>query len=112
MADQKESSAERERRRYRRSAVLLSATLYCGAERFAGHVSNISVNGIKLSIGRPLPQGTTGTVTIDRFGTFPVEVVWSAAGTVGLRFLEDPEGVAELLRAALPGCGLDGDPNG
>jgi hypothetical protein len=98
---------KRSRRRYVRKSVLLCGTLHQGQAELDCVVTNISANGARLIAHQSLDKPSLGALKINRCGMFPAEVAWQEGEHVGLRFLDTPDNVIELLRAALPHCKLD-----
>ncbi len=98
---------KRSRRRFVRKSVLLCGTLHQGQTELDCVVTNISANGARLIAHHPPANPSLGALKINRCGMFPVEVAWQEGEHVGIRFLDTPDNVLELLRVALPHCKLD-----
>ena len=98
-----------DRRTAKRGQGMLSACLICGDD---GQVAdcvllNISAIGAKVSSsdGEHIDLTSGQRLMIAPFIDFPVEVIWQDGPVVGLRFLNDPQEVAAVLKERLPECG-------
>jgi hypothetical protein len=91
-----------ERRRYRRTSVLLRASFRRGNEAIDCLITNLSAGGARLRPSRPIDGSTVGSLESPRLGTIAGEVVWQGGDTFGLRFLDQPAQVGEMLRKAMP----------
>jgi hypothetical protein len=100
----KQNSDSRERRRQVRSSVLWSAEIYGGLRHSKCEILNISASGAKLHTAGQFPSGTEIAIRSVRFGEFRAEVIWQdkEAGTLGVRFLENDERIAEFIQRSLP----------
>lgn len=80
-----------ERRRTRRSTVMLAGAIVYNQQRFPCRVRDVSAGGMKVVIDVPLAPGTPVHADLPRFGRFPAVVAWVEGRMMGLVF---PEGAA------------------
>lgn len=96
----------REKRKFARTGVSWEGTLETGGETYACVVANLSANGARLHLERPVTgHHWTGILTIPRLGAFRAKVAWSTpkgASEIGLTFQDPPAAVALALAEALP----------
>ncbi len=97
-----------DRRADKRGPGRLSACLICGDD---GQVANcvlldISAIGAKVSSsdGEHVDLSLGQRLMIEAFIEVPFEVIWQDCPVVGLRFLIDPQEVADALKEWLPEC--------
>ena len=72
-------------------------------------ILNISANGAKLRILAHADLPADFTLTVDRFGDFPANLVWTDGRSAGVQFSGDPKKISEIFAAALPTAKLMGD---
>ena len=89
-------------RRTIRKRVLWAAKLAHGAKRFDCVVVDLSLGGARIYLAQPLEKGELVTLGLDRMGALRAEVVWQEGHSIGLRFVDEPERIAELIGARLP----------
>ena len=91
-----------ERRRHRRTSVLLRGSFRRGKEVIDCLITDLSSGGARLRPTQPLAGAAVGTLETARLGLIPGEVIWVAGDSVGVRFLDRPNRVGELIRKAMP----------
>ena len=89
-------------RRTVRKRVLWAARLEAAGRQHDCVVIDLSLGGAKLDVNAPLAQGDRVTLILERFGSFRAEVAWREDGSAGLRFVEDPQRIADLIGGRLP----------
>jgi len=92
----------KDRRRFTRNSVLWMGRIIAGDHVVDCKVLNISVGGAKVVVSDAFEHGEPVTLHIDRFGEFEGEIVWQSGKKRGIKFLEDPQIVAQKLGDALP----------
>jgi hypothetical protein len=65
-------------------------------------IMNASANGAKVRMSEAIPLSSPITLDIPRLGTFKAEIVWTKENKIGVRFLEPPAKVAQLMVQILP----------
>ncbi len=101
-SDEPEGGGGRERRQYSRTHLIWTGSLAFGDRSVDCVIMNASANGAKIRVAEALPFPEIVTLRIPRLGGFRAEVVWSRDNKLGVRFLEEPERVAELIEHVLP----------
>ena len=91
-----------ERRRHRRTSVLLRGSFRRGKEVVDCLITDLSSGGARLRPTQPIAGAVVGTLETPRLGLIPGEIVWIAGDSVGVRFLDRPNHVGELIRKAMP----------
>ena len=95
------------RRKFVRKSVLLCGTIHRGEKAVDCVVTNVSANGARL-IAQESPDGDAlAALKINRCGMFPAEIAWQDGDQIGVRFLDAPATILDLLRRSLPHCKLD-----
>jgi len=89
-------------RRTVRKRVLWAARIDVGGRQHDCVVVDLSLGGAKLDLKAPLAHGDKVTLMLERFGSFRAEVAWREEGSCGLRFVEDPQRIADLIGGRLP----------
>ncbi len=87
-------------RRHRRAEVQWPAMVYRKGKIYNCTVLDISVGGARVDLAETLDVATILTVTVERYGDFPAEVVWQRDRATGLRFLESPQTIGKRLTEA------------
>jgi hypothetical protein len=89
-------------RRSVRKRVLWAAKLDVGGDRYDCIVVDLSLGGARLSVTAPVLKGEIVTLRLDRFGALSCEVVRQEERSIGVRFVEDADRIAEIFGARLP----------
>lgn len=89
-------------RRTVRKRVLWAARIEVSGRQHDCVVIDLSLGGAKLDLKAPVTQGDVVTLILERFGSFRAEVAWREEGSCGLRFVEDPQRIADLIGGRLP----------
>ena len=92
----------RERRDHTRRSVLMSGRLMVSGRETDCVVCNISLAGAQVRVKQVPESGQELNLRIDRFGTFPAQVVWLDGENVGLHFLIEPAAVSAIVGDFLP----------
>lgn len=92
----------KDRRRFTRNSVLWMGRIIVDERMVDCKILNISVGGAKIVVSDSFDYVGPVTLRIDRFGDFEGEIVWQAREKRGVKFLEDPQVVAQRLGHALP----------
>ena len=88
----------KDRRRFKRVPTLFSGAIDTGAGTTVSvAVLDVSVNGAKLRLREPFEPSGPFVLCIDRLGIFHAEAVWRKGNRIGVRFLEAPDDVSEVL---------------
>ena len=85
-----------------RKRVLWAAKLGHGAQRFDCVVADLSLGGARVHLAEPIANGERVSLALDRLGTLRAEVVWQEGHSIGLRFVDEPQKIAETIGARLP----------
>ncbi len=85
-----------------RKRVLWAARIEAAGRQYDCVVVDLSLGGAKLDVAAPVAQGDAVTLILERFGSFRAEIAWRDDGSVGLRFAEDPQRIADLIGGRLP----------
>jgi len=89
-----------DRRTYPRKRVLWEAAIRAGASEAGCVLLNVSDGGALLRVADPFACPTTLDIEIARVGSFPAEVAWRGADSVGLTFKDSPREVSQRLHNA------------
>ncbi len=89
-----------EKRKFKRMPTLFSGCLMDGDRNVDVVVLDVSVNGAKLRVPADFECTATVNLKIDRFGTFPADVIWRKGNRLGLKFVEAPETIAQHMPGA------------
>ena len=89
-------------RRTVRKRVLWAARIDAAGRQYDCVVIDLSLGGAKLDLTAPVAQGDVVTLVLERFGSFRAEIAWREEGSVGLRFVEEPQRIADLIGGRLP----------
>lgn len=92
----------KEQRDSPRSSVLWAGQLNAGARGAQCRVLNISPYGAKVRMLEPLSHATHVSMTIERFGQFPADVIWRDGDYLGIKFHDDPDDIARIFGDAVP----------
>ncbi len=99
-----------ERRLYKRAYVVVSGQISNGAEqehKVDCVILDLSANGAKVRFDEPLMSDQINQITLAGTVDFDVEVAWTSGVFAGLKFLDTPEKVANVLAGVLPADCLD-----
>ncbi len=96
-----ETTAGTNRRQHERKETELRGTLLVNGSSVACDVLDISAGGGRLRSVEPLDHDGALTLRIEGFGEFPGDIAWKRGQSLGMRFRDDPEKVAEVLTAIL-----------
>jgi hypothetical protein len=92
----------RERRRYRRTRVLMAGDLVSGHRAMRGFVLDISANGAQIRLPEPLAPDSEITLRLAETVNLGVEVAWRGHDRLGLRFRDLPERISSIFAGLLP----------
>lgn len=92
----------RERRRYKRTHVLMVGDLVSGQRATKGFVLDISANGAQIQFPEPLMPGSEITLRLAETVNLGVEVAWRRHNRLGLRFRDLPEQISSIFAGLLP----------
>ncbi len=97
-----QTKRRRERRRHKRTHVLLSGRLLSGERATKGVVLDLSAAGARIRLAEPPILKPAATLRLARGIDLPVEVAWVKDNTLGLAFREAPAKIASLFAGVLP----------
>ncbi len=86
----------RERRRYKRTRVLMAAELVSAQRATGGLVLDISANGAQIQLPEPLMPDSAMTLRLAETVDLGVEIVWRDADSMGIE-LQFPKRELERL---------------
>jgi len=89
-------------RRSVRKRVLWAAKLDIGGQGYDCIVVDLSLGGARLNVSAPVLKGEVVVLRLDRFGALAAEVVRQEERSIGIRFVENPERIAEIFGTRLP----------
>lgn len=92
----------RERRRHKRTHVLLSGRLISGAGMAKGLITDLSVTGARVRLDGAASFRSAVTLRLAGLIDFHIKVVWNKGNFLGLKFREDPEEIARIFAGVLP----------
>ena len=90
-----------EHRRFERTTVLWSGDLVYREQIVGCIIVNISAGGAMVRLEDPAFVMTPVVLRNPRIGDLTAEVLWRRDDELGLKFLDDPETVAEIIGRAL-----------
>jgi hypothetical protein len=94
---------DHERRRYRRYSILESGLIYTKDRCLDCQVIDVSANGVRIRpVGKVKASDGQLRFLLGRLGMFEAEVCWEGSDSIGIRFEDAPEAVAERYEAVLP----------
>ncbi len=91
-----------ERRRYKRTHVLMAGDLVSGHYATKGTVLDISANGAQIQFPDPLVPDSEITLRLAETVNLSVEVAWRSHNRLGLRFRDLPEQISSIFAGLLP----------
>ncbi len=100
--DSSDAQDRRERRRYKRTRVLMAAKLVSAQSATRGLVLDISVNGAQIQLPEPLVPDSAMTLRLAETVDLGVEIVWRNRNRLGLRFRDLPSQVSSIFAGLLP----------
>ena len=92
----------RERRRYKRTHVLMAGSLVSGQRATKGFVLDISANGAQIQFPEHLVPGSELTLKLAETVNLGVEIAWRNHNRLGLRFRDLPEQISSIFAGLLP----------
>ena len=92
----------RERRRYKRTRVLMAAKLVSAQRATGGLVLDISANGAQIQLPEPLVPDSAMTLRLAETVDLGVEIVWRNRNRLGLRFRDLPSQISSIFAGLLP----------
>ena len=92
-----DEDADRNRRQYRRTSAMLSGTLFHDDRVDDCVIFNLSLGGAMVRFSESLADGAAVTLSVSRAGALRAEAVWQTGKTIGLRFFDAPERVADVI---------------
>ena len=91
-----------ERRRYKRTHVLMAADLVSGPYATKGFVLDISASGAQIQFPDPLIPDSKIALRLAGTVDLSVEVAWRSHDRLGLRFRDLPEQISSIFAGLLP----------
>ena len=91
----------KDHRRYDRTTVLWSGHLVCQDQSVACVIVNISAGGAMVRSDDPSFFMTSVVLRNPRIGDLAAKILWRQDDEFGLKFVDDPETVAEIIGRAL-----------
>jgi len=85
------------RREHVRQTLLFGARLSYGDQTLDCRVKNISAGGVLVEIDEKGEPPSNLTLQLGSFGEFSCELAWKSTTRVGLKFLESPEKMAQVI---------------
>ena len=92
----------RERRRYKRTHVLMAGDLVSGPYATKGFVLDISASGAQIQFPDPLIPDSEIALRLAGTVDLSVEVAWRSHDRLGLRFRDPPEQISSIFAGLLP----------
>ncbi len=92
----------RERRRYKRTHVLMAGDLVSSQRSTRGFVLDISASGAQMQLPDPLVPDSEFTLRLAETVNLGVEVAWRSHNRLGLRFRDLPEQISSIFAGLLP----------
>ena len=90
-----------ERRRYKRTHVLMAADLVSAERAAQGFVLDISANGAQVQFPEALVPDSEITLRLAETVDLGVEIAWRSHNRLGLRFRDMPEKVSSIFAGLL-----------
>ncbi len=91
----------RERRRYKRTHVLMTGDLVSGQRTTKGFVLDISANGVQIQFPEPFVPDSEITLRLAETVNLGVEIAWRGHNRLGLRFRDLPEQISSIFAGLL-----------
>jgi hypothetical protein len=91
-----------ERRRFKRTSVLMAGDLVMGSYATKGTVLDISANGAQIQFPDPLVPESELTLRLAGTVNLSVEIAWRGHDRLGLRFRDLPEQISSIFAGLLP----------
>jgi hypothetical protein len=92
-----------DRRQYRRYPILESGLIYTADGCIDCQIVDLSASGVRVRPVRKLKeQQGTCRFLLGRLGAFEAEVCWEGKDSIGIRFGDEPETVAQRYSNLLP----------
>ena len=88
-----------EQRKYSRKSVKIDGELVVNGTRLACEIVDLSVGGARITLAGAFDADLPVALKIGKFGEFEAQIVRGQDQSYGLKFLADPELVAESLMA-------------
>jgi hypothetical protein len=85
-----------------RKRVLWAAQLQVSSKRYDCIVVDLSLGGARLHFAEPIEKGEKVVLLLDRVGNFGAEVIWQQERSIGVRFTDDPQHIAQRIGGRLP----------
>jgi hypothetical protein len=91
----------RERRRYKRTHVLMAGDLVSNGYATKGFVRDISANGAQIQFPEALVPDSEITLRLAETVNLGVEIAWRSHNRLGLRFRDLPEQISSIFAGLL-----------
>jgi len=91
-----------DRRTHKRKPVLWSAQIESRHGSTSCIILDLSAGGAKLRGTTPAGRMEPVKLVINRFGALRAEIMWARMGLLGIRFLDTPEQIAQVIGDKLP----------
>lgn len=82
-----------------RRDVSFETEIFVGDQVISCRILNISVGGARLKTARHFEHASEIVLSIDPFGKFPSDIVWTRGDIIGIKFQSDPLLMAEVVMA-------------
>ncbi len=92
----------RERRRHKRTSILLTGWLFSGDRAVHGVLFDLSSGGARIKLSEPLNAKSAITLRLAGSIDFHIETAWEKHKELGLKFREAPELIASIFAGLLP----------
>jgi hypothetical protein len=92
----------RDRRRYKRTHVLMSGHLVSAKRAMKGLVLDLSVNGAQVQFAEPIATNSDLTLRLADAVDLGVEVAWHENNRLGLKFRDLPAQISSIFAGLLP----------
>ncbi len=90
-----------ERRRYKRTHVLMAGDLVSGQRAIRGFVLDISANGAQIQFPDAVVPDSEITLRLAETVDLGVEIAWRSHNRLGLRFRDLPERISSIFAGLL-----------
>ena len=91
----------RERRRYKRTHVLMAADLVSAQRAIKGFVLDISANGAQIQFPEPVVPDSDISLRLAETVDLGVEIAWRSHNRLGLRFRDLPSQISSIFAGLL-----------
>ena len=96
-----DNQGHRERRRYKRTSVLMAGDLVSAQRASKGFVLDISASGAQIQFPEPVVPDSDITLRLAKTVNLGVEIAWRSHNRLGLRFRDLPEQISSIFAGLL-----------